>query len=265
MKDLSGQLVLLTGASSGLGPVIARRLRRKGVRFVLSARRKPELDALSEELGDSRVIPADLSLPGETERLAAECGPVDVLLANAGIPASGRLDDLDVAQIDRGLQVNLRSPIVLANLLAPGMVERHRGHLLFMSSIAGKMPTPGFSIYNATKFGLRGFAHALRQELRGTGVGVSVVCPTFVTGDGMFAETGLKAHPMAGAVPSEAVAEAVLTAIIRNRAEIDVAPMSTLAGLKMAAVAPRFAESVMRRAGAASMGVELAAKQRHKR
>ncbi len=88
-RDLNNRTALLTGASSGLGPVIALRLAREGVNFVLSARREAALAALAEELGGARVVPADLSVPGEAERLAAEAGAPDILIANAGLPASG--------------------------------------------------------------------------------------------------------------------------------------------------------------------------------
>jgi short-subunit dehydrogenase len=223
MRDLHGRTVLLTGASSGLGPVIARRLRLEGARLVLSGRDRAKLAALAEELGESTVVPADLAQRGEAERLADASGPVDVLVANAGLPANGRLLDLDVEHVDHALDVNLRSAIVLARGVLPGMVERKQGHVLLMASMAGRVPAPGSSIYNATKFGIRGFGHALRAELRGTGVGVSLVSPTFVSGSGMWADTGLRASVRE--TTPERVAEACLRAIHQDRAEIMVAPI----------------------------------------
>jgi len=223
MRDLSGRTVLLTGASSGLGPVIARRLRREGARFVLSGRDEARLAALAAELGASTVVPADLTRRGEAERLAAAAGAVDVLVANAGLPANGRLVDLEVEHVDHALDVNLRSAIVLARGLLPGMVARRQGHVLLMASMAGRVPAPGSSIYNATKFGIRGFGHALRAELRGTGVGVSLVSPTFVSGSGMWADTGLTASVRE--TTPERVAEACARAIREDRAEIMVAPV----------------------------------------
>ena len=214
--------MLLTGASSGLGPVIARRLRREGARFVLSGRDRTKLAALAEELGDSTVVAADLARRSEAERLADACGPVDVLVANAGLPANGRLLDLEVEHVDHALDVNLRSAIVLARLLLPPMVERRQGHVLLMASMAGRVPAPGSSIYNATKFGIRGFGFALRAELRGSGVGVSLVSPTFVSQAGMWAETGLTASVRE--TTPERVAEACARAIRENRAEVMVAP-----------------------------------------
>jgi short-subunit dehydrogenase len=203
MVDIAGKTVLLTGASTGIGPYIARRLRRAGARFVLSARNEAALIELAEELGESRVVVADLSQAGAPERLAREAGAVDILVSNAGVPASGRLAWFELEEIDRAIDVNLRAGIVLAHELAPAMVARREGHMVFMASAAGKVPAPGNSIYNATKFGLRGFALAMREELRGFGVGVSTVSPTWVSGSGMWAETGLKANPIAGEVTPE--------------------------------------------------------------
>jgi short-subunit dehydrogenase len=232
MRDLEGRIALLTGASSGLGPFIARRLHREGVRFILSARREAELGRLARELTGSRVITADLSRRGEAERLAAEAGDVDILIANAGIPATGRLARLDVQTIDGALEVNLRAPMVLARLLLPGMLDRRLGHIVLMASVAGQVPGPENSVYNATKFGLRGFGHALRAELHGTGVSASIVSPVFVTGAGMFAEAG--AHARGREVPVQKVAEAVFSAIHGDHSEITVAPL----GLKLAVRVP---------------------------
>jgi uncharacterized protein len=227
MRDLKGTTALLTGASSGLGPVIARRLHRVGVRLILSARRRPELEALAHELVGSAVITADLSQPGEPERLASEAmatASVDILVANAGLPASGELLSFEVAELDRALDVNVRAPMVLARLLLPAMLERRSGHVVLMASLAGMVAAPKMSVYAATKFALRGFGHALHEELRGTGVGVSVISPTYVSEAGMWAETGQKAP--VGEVAPDQVADAVLSAILGDRSEVTVAPLA---------------------------------------
>ncbi len=265
MKDLAGKTVLLTGASTGLGPFIARRLHRAGARFVLSARNEAALDKLSKELGGARVVVADLSRAGEPERLAREAGAVDVLVSNAGIPATGRLATFEVEEIDRAIAVNLRAGIVLAKALAPAMVERKSGHLVFMSSIAGKIPSGGETIYNATKFGLRGFALALREELWGTGVGVSVIVPTFVSEAGMWAVTRLKPNPIAGEVSPEQVADAVWKAITRNRREIDVVPIQLRTVLKVQALTPGVFATTARWMGATRSNEDLDKRQRDKR
>ena len=263
--DLRGKTVLLTGASTGLGPYIARRLHKAGANFVLSARNEEALNRLADELGNARVIVADLSRLGEPERLAREAGDVDVLVSNAGVPASGRLATFRVTELDRAIAVNLRAGMALAHELLPAMLNKKGGHMVFMSSVAGIVPAAGASVYNATKFGLRGFALALREELLETRVGVSVICPTFVNEAGMWAETGLKANPIAGEVSPAEVAEAVWYAITRNRAEIDVMPLQLRASLKVQALAPGLFAAVARATGATKGSEELGERQRNKR
>jgi short-subunit dehydrogenase len=259
VKDLAGKTVLLTGASSGLGVYIARRLRREGCRFVLSARRETELTQLAGELGDARVIPADLSRRGEAERLVEEAGDFDILVANAAVPASGGLTTFTVEQIDRALEVNLRSLIVMTRLALPRMLERRSGHLVLMASLAGQVPAPRNSIYNATKFAVRGFAHALAAELRGTGVGVSVISPTFVSEAGMFAESGARVRVRL--VTPQDVADAVVTAIRRNRTEIVVAPIEQRVFGRVISAAP----GLLRAVDAGSLPESAIASQQDKR
>lgn len=265
MKDLRGKIVLLTGASTGLGPHIARRLHRAGARFVLSARNEEALTKLAKELGDARVVVADLSRAGEPERLAKEAGEVHILVSNAGVPASGRLVTFKIEHLDRAIAVNLRAGIVLARELAPQMIERKEGHMVFMASVAGKIPASGFTVYNATKFGIRGFALALREELWGTGVGVSAISPTFVSEAGMWAETGLKANPLAAEVTPDRVAGAVLTAITKNKGEIDVMRLPLRASLKVLAVAPGLFMAITRSSGVAAAADAAGDRQTDKR
>ncbi len=261
---LSGANVLLTGATGGIGHAIARALHARGASLVLTGRRAEVLAPLASELG-AVALPVDLAQAQEVERLAREAGEVDVLLANAGLPASGTLDSFSVQEIDRALDVNLRAPIVLAHALAPGMVARGRGHLLFVSSVAGKATAPGSSIYSASKYGLRGFAGSLRAELRDTGVGVSTVFPGFISDAGMFAEADVALPPGVGTRTPQDVARAVVAAIERDRGEVDVAPLPLRAGALLAGVAPELAARVSRRLGAHEVSRELAAAQREKR
>src|ERR1700740_3331782 len=173
---ISGSRVLLTGASGGIGQAIARSLSQRGASLVLTGRRSDVLEPLAQEL-DAPTLVIDLAVPSEVERLVGEAGEVDILVANAALPASGPLESFSVEEIDRALNVNLRAPIILAHGLLPQMVARGGGHLLFMSSLAGKAATAGSSLYNASKFGLRGFAAAVRADLRSSNVGVSAVFP----------------------------------------------------------------------------------------
>ena len=246
--NLAGRSVLLTGATGGLGHAIARRLHAEGASLVLTGRRTEVLEPLAAETA-ARSLAVDLTDAEAVQRLASECADVDVLIANAGLSASGQLTSFSLEQLDRALAVNLRAPIVLARLLAERMVARGSGHLVFMSSLAGKVGTPRGSLYSATKFGLRGFAQSLREDLRPTGVGVSTILPGFVSDAGMFHETGAKLPPGAGTVTPEAVAEAVVNAIERNRGEIVVAPLGLRAGAFAANVAPDLAAAVSRKLG----------------
>jgi len=245
VRDIEGRTALLTGASSGLGPVIARRLHREGVKLILTARRRAELDALARELVGSRVVTADLSRRGEAEWLAGAAGEVDILIANAGVGASGPLTDIGVDGIDVALEVNLRAPIVLSRLLLPGMLERGSGHVVLMASMAGQIPGPNSSIYSATKFGIRGFGHSLRGELVGTGVGVSLVSPIYVREAGLFADSGARAPGLT--VSPDQVAEACLRAIRQDRAELTVAPAYARLGGIVGQAAPALASRVRSR------------------
>src|SRR4051794_22394871 len=150
---LSGRTVLLTGATGGLGHAIARRLHRAGASLVLTGRRAEVLEPLAAEVG-GRALAVDLVDRDAVAALARESAGVDALVANAALPASGDVLEYGVEQIDRALEVNLRAPIVLARLLGEGMAARGSGHLVFISSLSGKVATPRSALYSATKFGL---------------------------------------------------------------------------------------------------------------
>jgi short-subunit dehydrogenase len=190
---------------------------------------------------------------------------VDVLVANAGLPASGDIFDYTADQIDHALDVNLRAPVMLARALGPGMTERRRGHLVFISSLAGKAASPGSALYSATKFGLRGFAHGLRQDLHGTGVGVSVVLPGFVRDAGMFAESGANLPPGVRTVAPEDVARAVVRAIEHDQGEVVVAPIEVRLGAVLGGLAPGPSGAVQRLFGADRLSHQLSEGQRQKR
>jgi uncharacterized protein len=262
--NLAGRTVLLTGATGGLGHAIARRMRAAGAELVLTGRRTEVLEPLATETG-ARALAVDLTDAEAVLRLASQCADVDVLVSNAGLPGTGQLTSFTVEQIDRALAVNLRAPMVLARELAEHMVARRSGHMVFMSSLAGKVGTPRSAVYSATKFGLRGFAQSLREDLRPSGVGVSAIFPGFVRDAGMFHDTGTKLPPGVGTVAPEAVAEAVVRAIERNRGEIDVAPVSLRAGAKAAGLAPDLAATVSRKLGGQRIAEDHVSTQTNKR
>ncbi len=261
---LEGTTALVTGASGGLGQAIARALAQAGATLVVNGRRVELLESLATELS-ARTLVADLADPEDVSRLVDQAGQVDILVANAGLPASGDLFEYTPDQIDRALEVNLRAPIMLARALAPAMTERRRGHLAFVSSLAGKAASPGSAIYSATKFGLRGFAHGLRQDLHGTGVGASVVLPGFVRGAGMFAESHAKLPPGVRTVSPEEVGQGVVRAIERDQAEVVVAPIEVRLGASLGGLAPGPSGVVQRLFGANRVSQQLAEGQRSKR
>lgn len=263
--QLAGSAALVTGATGGIGEAIARALAARGTRLLISGRREPELSRLSEELGATAVT-GDLAASDEVDRLAAAAvdAGVQILIANAGVPASGLLADLSQEEIDRMLAVNLRAPIALARALVPALVDRGAGHLVFVSSLQGKSAAPLSSIYSATKFGLRGFALALRQDLRTAGVGVSVVMPGFIRDAGMFAETGYRLPPGVGTKSPADVAQAVIAAVEHDRAEVDVAPVALRAGAAIASVAPALSARVSRLLGSERIAAGVVARQRRR-
>ncbi|WP_354702233.1 SDR family NAD(P)-dependent oxidoreductase [Paraconexibacter sp. AEG42_29] len=262
--DVTGRTVLLTGATGGIGHAIARRLHAAGAVLVLTGRRAEVLEPLAAELGATAVA-CDLADPAAIDALVAAHPDVDVVVNNAALPASGPLSGFTPAQVDRAMQVNLRAPIAIAHFYASRMTTRSSGHLVFISSLSGKSAAPGTSLYSASKFGMRGFAWGLREDLHGTGVGVSTVFPGFIRDAGMFADSGAVLPKGVGSATPEQVADAVLRAIRKDKAEIDVAPVSLRVGAAFAGVAPQLSASVSRRLGASDISSQIAAGQADKR
>jgi len=179
--DVRGQRALVTGASYGIGAAIARSLARRGAQVVVAARTRSSLDALAAEIGGHALV-VDLSAPGEVDQLLdrateAAGGPIDVLVNNAGTAEIAPFAQQTRDTIDRQLQVNLSSVMVLSRHALQGMLDRERGHLVFMSSLQAAAPTPAFAVYGATKAAIAHFAAILRLELAGTPIGLTVVAP----------------------------------------------------------------------------------------
>jgi short-subunit dehydrogenase len=183
-------------------------------------------------------VPADLAQAGAASKLVADAGEVDALVANAGLPGTGLLTDFSEEEIERAMRVNLEAPIRMARALIEPMTGRGRGHLVFMASLAGKAASPRGSLYNATKFGLRGFALGLRTDLAPAGIGVSLISPGFVRDAGMFADSGAKPPPGLGTTTPDRVADAVVKAIERNKMEIAVAPIQQRLAAHLALATP---------------------------
>lgn len=257
---ISGATVLLTGATGGIGHAIARAVAAQGGSLILTGRRADVLEPLSREL-NARALAVDLVEPSEVDRLASEAGEVDIVIANAALPASGALESFTMHEIDRALAINLRAPIALTHALMPAMVARGRGHLVYISSLSGKAATPVSLMYTTTKFGLRGFAAGLRIDLRGSGVGVTTVLPGFIRDAGMFAIAGAELPRTVGTRTPEDVAQATIRGIEQNKGEIDVAPLPVRVGAMIASVAPEFGAAVSRRSGGDKIADEMAAGQ----
>lgn len=260
---IDGARALVTGAAGGLGEAVSRALAARGARVVVSGRRPEVLETLAGELG-GEALACDLADRNALRDMLGEVGRVDILVANAAVPADGQIEEYTEEQIDRALDVNLRAAILTAHALSPGMVERGTGHLVFMSSLSGKAATSGSALYSATKFGLRGFASSLRQDLWAKGVGVSAIFPGPISDAGMFAQSGVKLPRGVRLKSADDVAQAVVTAIERNRGEIDVATLPLRWGSALSSIAPDLVAAVNRRVGAADIAAQLAASEAHR-
>lgn len=267
--ELAGKRVLLSGATGGLGRAIAVELAGHGASLVLSSRKGEELDRLAQSLpggADRHVtVDADLAEVGGAEQLVARADDLDGLVANAALPATGRLENFSSEEVQRAVRVNFESPILMARALGPKLAEKRQGHLVFIASLAGKVGSPRSSLYNATKFGIRGFVFGLREDLHPQGVGVSVVSPGFVREAGMFADSGAKPPPGLGTTTPTEVAEAVARAIREDRNEITVAPMRQRLVAEIGYRHPEFAARIQRRGGAERIAEGLASGQTDKR
>ena len=261
--DLRGAHVLLTGASGGIGHALAEALAARGAHLTLTGRRAEVLTELAERVGGT-ALSADLGDRDSLQELLAQVGRVDVLVANAGVPASGVLTEYSIDQIDRALDVNLRAPIVMAKLLGEQMAKRGAGHLVFVSSLSGKSASARMALYNATKFGIRGFALALREDLRPHGVGVSTMFPGPVRDAGMIADTDVRL-PRLGTRTARAVADATLRAIDENLAEVTVAPWALRAATLLGNLAPDLAATLQRSTGGHKIMAALSEAQQNKR
>lgn len=182
-SDLRDKLAVITGASSGIGAAVARRLAREGMRVVLVARRLERLKSLEMEISKAGntayCIPADLSMETERHRVLAEINDrfpeVDVLINNAGLGWYGYGSSMTWRTAWEMLQVNVEAVVQLSLSLLPRMRARGRGHIINVGSISGSLPSQGVALYGATKSFLDNFSTALHRELTGSQVHVSVV------------------------------------------------------------------------------------------
>jgi short-subunit dehydrogenase len=257
--ELRGRIGILTGASRGLGVELARALASKGVHLALAARGEEGLRRTAadvERLGvRAIVVPTDVTRAADletlVERTTHELGPPDLLVNNAGIETIAPFVTFDLDRIDAIVETNLTAAMKLTRLVLPGMTERRRGHVLNVSSASGKSGIPYYSVYGATKHALVGFSWSLRTEVARHGVGVSVLCPSFVSDTGMYADRSNNARPprsLATVTPQE-VAAAAVRAVERDKAEVVVARGVARVADVFYALSPDLAMNVGRRMG----------------
>jgi len=226
---LDGACVVLTGAAGGIGTPTAHALARAGARLLLVGRRAAPLDSLAQALGTgagagrrSTTVVADVTTATGVDavRRAAEAAGADVLINNAGLPGFGSLLEQEPEDIERVIAANLLAPMLLTRALLPTLRTRAAASVLNLGSVLGRLGLPGYSVYSASKFGLRGFSEALRRELAGGPVRVQYLGPRTVAT--RFNGAAAQAYNRATATGSDApemVAQAVVQMLESGRAE----------------------------------------------
>lgn len=229
-------VVIVTGASSGIGRVTAERLARNGVTVVLAARRADTIAALAEQLPDAVAVPTDVrdqeALDRLVERALAVTGRIDGLVNNAGVGGVASVLSEDSAA-EGMIQVNLLAPIRLMRAVVPIMRAQGGGSIVNIGSVAGEVGISG--VYSATKFALRGMTDSVRRELVGTGIGVTLIEPGYIAGDANKNRSGLPGP--------EIVAAAVEKALRRPRRRV-IVPAKYRAAVMVANLFPAVADRI---------------------
>lgn len=245
-------VALVTGASAGIGEEFAQQLAARGHDLVLVARDRARLEALAKRLEEDHgaqceVLAADLTKPDELARVEARAQSVDLLVNNAGYGTFGSFAELDIDTEVREVQLNVIALMRLTHAAAGPMAERGRGGILNVSSLAGNQPGPLNATYSATKAFVTSFTEAVHEELKGTGVAVTALCPGF-THTEFQARASAPASDVPGFMWQEApeVAQAGLDAVAKNRAVVIPGAVNKVLG-NVAAVTPH---AITRRAGA---------------
>ncbi|HEU4415149.1 MAG TPA: SDR family oxidoreductase [Candidatus Angelobacter sp.] len=234
--DFSGRRVWITGASSGIGEALANAFHGAGARLVLSARREDELRRVQAACGgdpNTRVLPLDVTdsaaLPEKARAALAIFGGIDMLVLNAGITQRSRTRETDESVYRRLMEVNFFAPEAMARAVLPSMLAQKSGHLVVISSVAGKFGVPMRSGYSATKFALHGFFEALRAEEERNGIHVTMVCPGYIRTDislSALRGDGRKHAKMdselAHGMPVEECARRILRGVARRKNELVV-------------------------------------------
>jgi short-subunit dehydrogenase len=249
LTSYRGKTAVITGASSGMGRLLALRFARQGARVALVARREPELRQLAAEIAgpgtEPLVLPCDVADRAQVfaaaEHAVAQLGAVDILVNNAGYGHHRRFLEWDLDDMERMLRVNFLGTLYWTKALLPRMVERRTGWLVFMASVAGKLGVPDESAYAASKFAMVGLAEALSFEVEDAGIHVLTVCPGAINTPFFDAEA-LERMPAVARrmmIEPERVIDAIIDALARGKHEITV-PRFITTGYIIRALAPGF-------------------------
>jgi short-subunit dehydrogenase len=251
-----GRTALVTGASSGIGRACAISLSRMGAKVALLARRQAVLEELAAELVTDAhrplVLPADViereAVQSAVVHAINEFGHLDILINSAGILEPGPVDAMPLESLERMMRVNLYGTVNLTQAVLPSMRQAGSGHIVNVASLAGRRGIPSLGGYSATKFAVVGLTEALRVELHGSGVKVSLVLPgvvaTPMTAEGAGVEALRGIPPALYAMPVQWVTWAIVVAIAFGLAEVDVPPgAATLE--KLGALMPGLTDAVL--------------------
>ena len=259
MEQLRARNALVTGAAGGIGGYICRTLAAEGVNLALSdlpeAPPQELLDELSGRTIEVESVPANIADRDELRDLPSRAeeaiGPIDILVNCAGLEFAGPFSERSEAEIVALIDVNLTATLLLTHAVLPGMLERGRGHIVNLASMAGKVPAPRLATYSATKHGVVGFTGALRQDLEDTLVSASAICPGFVAKVGMYGRLSGVPDPPPPMRPidPQRVADAVVTAIRHDRPEVIVNGRGTKPVILLASAAPRLMARITSRFG----------------
>jgi short-subunit dehydrogenase len=272
MKDIGGKVALVTGASRGLGRAIAQTLFDHGMKVVVSARGEEELESFRKQLdrGGSRslAVPADVTSDTERQRVVAAArrkfGTIDVLVNNAGTDHPERFVETELERIRGMVDLNVVSVMALTRLVLPEMLDRRAGHIVNIASMAGMAPVPHATTYSATKAAVIAFSQSLRYEVAPDGVGVSVVCPSYVREAGLFYVNSAGETGQQPTVSPEEVADAVVSAITGDRGRVIASPAAVKLAPLLNALSPGLTYFASRTTGAAGTMERLAANVRER-
>lgn len=230
--DLSGKHVVITGGSAGIGATMAHAFAEQGARVLVAARSEDKLRAVADRIVGDYIV-ADFTNPDDVDGFVDRCfeklGHIDVFVNNAGVETSTSFATTDRDDLRTIARLNFEATLLLTRDVLPHMLERGSGHIVQLSSVAGAIPFPGLAAYSGTKAGITNFTETLRIEIKGSGVGLTVVSPgptqtemwdRLDSGDRPFAAVGLKRFKRLGFLPKlspEQIADATIDAVLQDK------------------------------------------------